>query len=507
VATVVSGFARALRAYAPWVAFAFGALHSLAFAPFEIAPLGPLCIAVLWWLWRGERPRRAAWIGFAFGAGLFLSGTYWLYTSIHGFGKAPIALAVFLMLGLVAIMGTYSALVGWLVARSGGTGYWRSLALLPGAWVLMEWFRGWFLSGFPWLAVGYSQIDTPLAGYAPVAGIYGLSLITAFTAGALLAVVEGVGLRRFLPVGAALLLWCAGIGLMRVEWTRPAGAAVSVALVQGAIPQDQKWQEDNREHTLQVYRAMTDEALGARIIVWPEAALPMLYHEVVPYLTGIYRSAQSRGSDLVLGLLRYDPELAHFRNGLVALSAANEAWYYKRRLVPFGEFFPVPTFIRSWMRLQSLAYVDFSPGDRDQGTLDAGGQKLGATICYEDAYAVEQLAVLKDATLLVNVSNDAWFGDSTAPHQHLQITRMRALEAGRWLIRATNNGVSAIIDSKGRVVARTHQFVPEVLKGDVIPLTGLTPYAVLRNWPALGLGVLLVLAALYRRRTAPAMGS
>lgn len=494
---------RAWANRAPWIAFPLGAVHSLAFAPFSIWPLGPLCLALLWWLWRGAPPRRAAWTGFAFGGGLFLAGTYWLYISIHGFGKAPIALALLLMLGLVAIMGSYSALLGWLVARfEARVGLWHWLAALPAAWVLMEWFRGWFLSGFPWLAVGYSQLDTPLAGYAPVLGVYGVSLLAAMTAGALCVLADGRGRTRYWPAAAAVLVWAGGFGLAQVEWTRPSGPPLSVALVQGSIPQDQKWQEDNRAHTFEVYRDLTRQAMGARLIVWPESALPVLYEEAVPFLTGIYQEAQSHGSDLLLGLIRYEGPNQQLRNGLVALSREEE-WYYKRRLVPFGEFFPVPSWVRAWMRLSSMAYVDFAPGAPDQGVLDAGGERLGATICYEDAYAVEQLAVLDRATLLVNVSNDAWFGDSTAPHQHLQIARMRALESGRWLMRATNNGVSALIDPHGRVVARSHQFEAEVLKGEVVPRTGLTPYAIVRNWPVLGACALLLgLAALRRLREA-----
>jgi apolipoprotein N-acyltransferase len=495
------GRAELFARYAPWTAFLLGALQSLAFAPFELWPLGPGCLALLWLLWQGVPPRRAAGIGFGFGAGLFLAGTYWLYTSIHVFGKAPLALAILLMLGLVAIMGAYAALLGWLIARfAPARGHWREVAMLPAAWVLMEWFRGWFLSGFPWLAVGYSQMDTPLAGYAPLAGVYSVSLAAALTAGALVTALDSRGAARALPLALVALLWGGGAVLAHIDWTRPNGAAVSVAIVQGAIPQDLKWLEDNRAHTLEVYRGLTQQALGARLVVWPESALPLLYHEAVPVLAEVYRDARARGSDLVLGLVRYDFQNGQYRNGLVALGDREE-WYYKRRLVPFGEFFPVPPFVRAWMRLKSLAYVDFMAGAADQGPLDAAGQKLGATICYEDAYAVEQLGVLRDATLLVNVSNDAWFGDSTAPHQHLQITRMRALEAGRWLIRATNNGVSALIDPHGRVAARSRQFEPEVLKGNVVPHGGLTPYAVVRNWPVVvACFGLLALGALRRRR-------
>ena len=493
--------AEAARARAPWLALPLGAAQSLAFAPFDLIPLGVLCLAALWWLWRDLSPRRAAATGFAFGAGLYLAGTYWLYTSIHVFGKAPLALAMLLMLGLVAIMGAYLAALGWLVARFlPPHGALRVLLALPAAWVLMEWFRGWFLSGFPWLALGYSVLDTPLAGYAPLLGVYGMSLGAAVTAGVLLALAGTHGRARLAVAALGAALWLGGALLGLVRWTQAAGPALRVALVQGAVPQDLKWQEENRGPTLALYRSLTEQAWGARIVVWPEASLPMLYHEAVPYLKEIYGAAQAHGADLVLGLLRYDFEHGQFRNGLVALGA-DEQWYYKRRLVPFGEFFPVPPIVREWMRLKSLAYVDFMAGAPDQGALGAAGQKLGATICYEDAYAVEQLGVLGEATLLVNVSNDAWFGDSTAPHQHLQIARLRALEAGRWLMRATNNGVSALIDSQGRVAARSRQFVPQVLKGEVVPRTGLTPYAIVGNWPVLGwCWAALAAGALARRR-------
>ena len=497
--------ARPWRRHARWLALPLGALQSLAFAPYALWPLGPACLVLLWWLWQGAGPRRAAASGFAFGAGLYLAGTYWLYTSIHVFGKAPLALAIVLMLGLVAIMGSYSALLGWLVARfAAPQGVWRLVAVLPAGWVLIEWLRGWFLSGFPWLALGYSQLDTPLAGYAPVAGIYAVSLATALTAGMLLHAWQCRGRARVVWLGTIAALWAGGALLARVEWTHPSAAPLSVALVQGAIPQDLKWQEDNREHTLQLYRQLTAGALGARLVVWPESALPELYHEAVPYLAELYRDAQARHSDLLLGLVRYDFDRQQYRNGLVSL-ARDEQWYYKRRLVPFGEFFPVPKFVRAWMRLKSLTYVDFLAGASEQPPLDAGGEKIAATICYEDAYAVEQLDVLRQATLLVNVSNDAWFGDSTAPHQHLQIARMRALEAGRWLMRATNNGISALIDPHGGVVAQSPQFQPVVLKGEVVPHSGLTPYAIVRNWPVLGACAGLLLAALLagRRRREP----
>jgi apolipoprotein N-acyltransferase len=480
-------------------ALSLGAVAALAFAPISwpIASIGSL--AGLWMLWSRRSPAGAAACGFAYGFGLFAVGTYWLYTAVHGVGKVPIPVALLLMGGLVSIMAAYYAAVGWCYARFAR----RHLPIdcvcvLPSMWILMEWLRGWFLSGFPWLAFGYSQIDTPLAGYAPVLGVYGASFAAALVAGGLVMAAH----RRF-AIAMAIFVCAYGAGylLRGVQFVVPSGPPVSVALVQGSVPQDEKWASESREPTKKLYAALTEQAWGSRIILWPEATLPQLYHDAVPFLSEVYAGARAHGSALVLGLLRYDADADSIRNGLVALDE-DEEWYYKRRLVPFGEYFPVPEFVRSWMRLQNLAYVDLAPGAERQPPLHVAGLKLGETICYEDSYAAEQLEVLKEADVLVNVSNDAWYGDSSAPHQHLEITRMRSLEAGRWMMRATNNGISALIAPDGRVVARTRQFVPEVLKGTVTPYSGLTPYARLGNRPVLILCVFGLLLGLYVPRRA-----
>lgn len=492
--------------YGAWLALASGAACSLAFAPGALFPLAVVCPAVLALLWESAPPRRAAALGFAFGAGLFLSGTYWIYTAVHVFGRAPIWLAIFLMLGLVAIMATYYALAGWLLARFlPRPGVMRHLLALPALWVLMEWLRGWLFSGFPWLETGYAHSDSPLAGFAPLGGIHLVTLASMVTAGALVSSLLGGVRERVTAIVIVASLWTTGVALRERSWTDPVGSDISVAIVQGAIPQDLKWEESHRAETLRLYRSMTEQVLGTDLIVWPEAALPSLAHEAGPYLAGLWEEAEEQGSDLMLGLLRYDELTGRYYNGLLALSGGEAGWYYKRRLVPFGEFFPVPGFMRRWMRLMSLTYVDMSPGAEDQPPLKAAGQKIGVTICYEDAYGSEQLAVLEEATLLVNVTNNAWFGDSTAPHQQLQMARFRALEAGRYLVRATSNGISGIIGPDGTVVERATQFVPEVLEGRVRPFVGLTPYARTGNWPVLVLSFCVCALSGYfgRRRGAP----
>jgi apolipoprotein N-acyltransferase len=493
---------RLLR-YRRLIAVVAGIGTSFAFAPYELPFLAWLGPALLFLLWEYESPREAAGTGFWFGAALFGAGTWWIYTAIHEFGQAPAWLALFLVGSLLAIKGAYYALLGYVVLRiapdpSPG----RSLLLIPAGWTLMDWLRGWLFTGFPWLQLGYSQSDTPLASLTTLGGIHLVTFAVAVFAGAIIVIFFQGGRGRFAAIALAAAFWVGGWFLDGREWTRPVGKPIDVALLQGAIPQDEKWLVENRSATLDKFRELNREALGARIIVWPESSIPVLAHEAAPYLAAIRAESVARGSDVLIGLLNFDLQTGEIRNGLYAMSSSGDGWYYKRRLVPFGEYFPVPAVVRNWMRLQSLPYYDMTPGAEHQPLLRAGGQRLAATICYEDAYGAEQLAALTTATLLVNATNNAWFGDSSAPHQQLQMARFRALEAGRFLFRSTSNGITAVIGPDGKVVSRIAQFKAGILRAKVQPRTGLTPYARTGNWPVLSFAFLVLIAfAIVRLRS------
>lgn len=494
------------KRYLELVALPLGALSSLAFAPFQWWPLAIVAPAGLFLLWQDVSPRRAALIGYAFGGGMFAAGTYWLYVSIHGFGKAPVLLAIALMVALVVLMASYLALLGFLANRfMPRRGAIRWLIGLPSTWVLLEWVRGWFLSGFGWLSLGYSQTDTVLAGWAPVGGIYLLSLWLVMMAGALVMVyTEGRATLRF-AVPALVLPWIAGWALWRIEWTQEAGRAVELAIVQGAIPQDQKWLAENRDESLRRYRDLTLSAVGTPLIVWPEAAAPDLANNLVPYINQLSEEARQRGSSLLLGLIRAEPGIegkVDYFNSILALGE-EFAWYDKHHLVPFGEFFPVPDAVRRWMRLMNLPYSDFSRGEAYQPPLQIAGLSLSASICYEDAYASSQIASARESTALVNVTNDAWFGRSTARHQHLQISRMRAIEAQRFLVRAANDGISAVIGPRGEFVARAPDFEAAVLRASITPRSGVPPYLRFGNLPWLALAFAGLIAAVWIGRRDP----
>jgi apolipoprotein N-acyltransferase len=484
---------------APWcgdaLALLVGALMPLAFAPLGLWPLAVVALAVLFGLWARD-PRRQAWRGGLFGLGMFGAGVYWLYISIHEFGNAPLALAAGLTLVLVAFLALFPALVGLIAARIPPTPFNR-IVTWPAAWVLVEWVRGWILTGFPWLAVGYSQIDTPLAGYGPVLGVYGVGWALVLSAALLALVVDRGGLR--LRVGALvglLTLWVLGWGLGRIEWTAPRGETLTASLIQGNITQDVKWSPTSLVQTLERYREMTHRAWDSDLILWPETAVPAFLHSVYDrYVAPLHAEAKAEGRAVLIGAPVLDTADDRYYNSLLAFGSG-EGVYSKRHLVPFGEYIPLSDLVAPVMSMIDIPLSEFSPGGADDALIRVGGFQFAASICYEDIFGEEVARGLDGADALINVSNDAWFGDSAAPHQHLQMARMRAIETGRYMLRATNTGVSAVIDPTGRIVARSPQFAPDILTAEIEAYAGATPYVVLGNWPVL---VLLGLTGIWAR--------
>ncbi|HYW93728.1 MAG TPA: apolipoprotein N-acyltransferase [Gammaproteobacteria bacterium] len=495
------GWGRFVRSVvAPLVA---GALLVPAFAPFDWWPLAAISLALLLGLWAGCRPRTAAARGFLFGVGCFGPGIYWLYISVHTFGGAPVWLAVALTVALIGYMSLYPAAAGWLLCRLfPGAGAVRSLLAFPALWALLEWLRSWLFTGFPWLSVGYSQIDTPLAGYAPVLGVFGVGMALALSAGCLWLLLSGPPRRRLLALGAAAAVWAGGALLGGVPWTHPDGRALTVALVQGNEPQNKKWLPDNLMPTLQRYLRLTDGHWNDDLIIWPEAAIPALYDNVSGFIDALGHKVASHHSHLMLGVLRHMQRGNRYFNSVLDIGPhGGRHFYYKRHLVPFGEYFPVPDFVRQWLRILHLPYTSLSPGRPDQPPLPVDGVPAGVSICYEDAFGSLIVRDVPPARILVNVSNDAWFGHSIALAQHLEMTRMRALEAGRPLLRTTNTGITALIGYRGRIRASLPKFHAAVLTGRVQPRRGATPYAIGANkWLVALAGAGLFLALLLAPR-------
>lgn len=484
-----------------------GALTPLAFAPFGLFPLALLAPAVLFLTWQQAGAARAAWRGFLYGFGLFGIGVSWVYVSLHTHGNMPAPLAGIAVIVFVAVLALFPAAVGAAQARFAAVPRALHLALLvPALWVAFEWVRGWFLTGFPWLNLGYSHADTPLAGFASWIGVYGVSFAVAVSAG-LLAAAWADRARRWrwcLPVLA--LVWMLGWSAGQVEWVRPAGAPLRVALVQANVPLQIKWLPEYRERIVDTYVSLSRQAPPADLYVWPEAAVPGYFDQVAPQLLPrLERLRREGGADFVIGAVERDPRGARYYNSVYALGRTQGS-YRKRHLVPFGEFLPLPGLFGWVIEYLHIPMSNFSAGDGGQALLHAAGHAIGVSVCYEDAFGEEVIDALPAASLLVNVSEDSWFGDSLAPHQRVQMARVRALESGRAVVRAANTGPSVIIDHRGTVAARSPQFEQYVLTGTVRPMAGATLYVRYGNAPIVTtvLVILIIAGSRAYRANSPA---
>ena len=482
---------------------AAGAVWPLAFAPFGYFPVAFVSLAALFLAWRGCRtPRRAFLRGWLFGLGCFGAGMTWIYESF-AFANVAGALAFVLTVAFVGCLALYPAVLGWILARSApaGSDALRLLAVYPAAWTLWEWVRGWAFTGFPWLQAGYSQLDGPGAGWLPVAGVHGAGALVALVAGGLAFALVRRDRRGFALLGAAVALWWAGAALARIEWVQPAGAPLEVAIVQGNIPQDQKWRREMRATTLERYAELTRRNLDADLVVWPESAMPGYLDRMREFTDGVRADAVERGSAVLTGAVIREASGGPYLNAVVMLGSESGV-YHKRRLVPFGEYMPFGFVLRPVARALGIRMSDFSPGPVEQAPIRLGPHALGVSICYEIAFSGAVRGDLPQAAVLVTVSNDAWFGDTIGPHQHLEIARVRAAETARWLVRATNTGLSAIVSSRGEVRASLPQF--EVAAGtfEVVPMRGETPYVRLGDAPIVVVLAVWLAAGLARARHA-----
>ena len=344
---------------------------------------------------------------------------------------------------------------------------------IPGAWLFIEWWRSWFLSGFGWLALGYAHTDNWLGGLAPVIGQFGLGLLTLMLAGALVALLLGDRRTRIASGALYLVVWGAAFGAARHRVDRALQPARSPSpWCRARFRRMRNGSTDNLESILELYKTRTREAHGAALIVWPESAIPDLANNHIEFYRDVYQEASAHGSSLMMGTLRAEenPKTGEeeYFNSVLSMdkSTPGVGWYDKHHLVPFTEFVPVPGFVRQWLRLMSLPYSDFNRGAAQQAPLEAAGQRISASVCYEDAYGATQLPALRTATMLVNVTNDAWFGHSPARYQHLQISRMRAMEAGRPMVRAANDGVSAVIGHRGEIIASAPEYEANVMRAE-----------------------------------------
>ena len=448
-----------------------GSALPLAFAPFDLWPLAFILPAGLIWLLDRDLPLRVVFsIGLWFGLGYFGFGVYWIYNSLHDFGQAPPVVAGGLTTLLIAYLALYPAatLTVWSYARRslGSIALW----LLPSLWFSFEWLKGWVITGMPWLSLGYSQTDSPLAGFAPVVGVYGISAICILGSVVLILLIRD---RRYSMLSLIVAIPFAGWLLLQVSWSQPTDS-LRVTMVQGNIPQEVKWQGGQQQAIFNTYWRETNLHWESDLIIWPETALPGNLVRIEDKLLRPMQQAVIENSTAIMsGVIGVEPDGSAFYNSLILL-AEERTLYHKRHLVMFGEYYPMRWLLDFFSGLILIPYSDLTPGPERQSQMRVHDLVFGVSICFEDAFSRDIFLDLPGANILVNVSNDAWFGDSTAPHQHLQIARMRSLESQRPMLRSTNTGVSAFIDHKGEIGTQSEQFKTESISAIVSGRSGVT---------------------------------
>jgi apolipoprotein N-acyltransferase len=469
----------------------------LSFAPFGFYPLAIIFPAILFYFWSEAKPVRSAWLGFLFGLGLFGAGASWVYVSIHEFGFMPAPLAALLVFLFVAVLSLFPAIAGGLQARIAKPGFVRLLFAAPVLWALMEWLRGWLLTGFPWLHLGYSQSNSLLMNLSPLIGVYGISLMVAILAAIAASMVRSRHKGQLLATGGlAAAIFFFGWIATDLQFVEPAGKKVDIALLQGNVPLSEKWKPGASHQIISHYVALSRGAANdAEIIVWPEGAVPDSWQHVSAWLgLSLPRRQDGSAPDYLIGTIDSEPA-GHYYNAAITVLATNNkpqasGIYRKHHLVPFGEFLPFKPLLGWLIDYLKIPMSDFSSWQGTQPDTKLAGWPVAISICYEDAFGEELAATVSDAAFLINISEDAWFGDSLAPHQRLQMAQLRARETGRYFVRAANTGITAVINEKGEVAASLEQFTSGALVSEVVPMKGITPYV--RYGNSLFLGLLLL---------------
>lgn len=489
------------------IALLSGASATLAFAPYSLwifAYIAPLCFLLVI---HQQSTKRATWLGFFWGLGYFATGISWVHISIDNFGGMPMAAGLFLMIGLISYLALYPTLFAFLLQRFFTShSLTKYLLAAPALWLVTDWLRGWVFTGFPWLWLGYSQIDSPLSVWGPIFGVEGITAVILISVGAITyALLEKKWGILLIPA----IIAATSFAIKPFDWVTPQPEkATKVALIQGNVNQAIKWLPRERWPTIMKYMDLTRKNWDADLIIWPEAAIPALEMEIPSFLHNLDSAATMNNSTVITGVVGQSPT-GNFYNNIISLGVngtkgydyQDQPRYSKHHLLPFGEFVPFEDLLRPLAPIFNLPMSSFSRGDYIQPNIEASGTHLAPALCYEIVYG-EQVRdnITEQTDYILTLSNDAWFGTSIGPLQHMEMAQMRALETGKPVIRSTNNGVTAITDHRGNITEQIPQFTTAVLRGEVIPTTGTTPYRYWGTWPLYFLVMISLIIAWRKRR-------
>ena len=410
--------------------------------------------------------------GFSFALGYFGAGMSWVHISMYQFGGTGVVLATLFTFGFVALLAVFPAIAYYLTRRFfshfSPSLFW--LVAWPVSWLLLEWIRSWIFTGLPWLNLGHSQLEGPLSGIMPILGADGATVWVLLVVG----LIQLTIFQREKLASKLVIAWIVNtlviLGLFKLSWVKPSGESLSVTVVQPNVSQENKWVPAYRIRAMQDLYRIT-EGDKNDLIIWPEAAIPALPSQIMDYLESIDALAQMQEQTILSGI-PVQTEGRYYN--AVQLYGTSAGEYHKRKLVPFGEYVPFEQQLRGLISFFDMPMSSFSKGDYDQPHLTIDGHQVALAICYEIIFPAMVAQQVAGSDYLVTLSNDAWFGDSHGPQQHLEIARIRALEYGIPIIRGTNDGISAIIDAEGNLIKTLGKGIAGTIQHDLQLQTGMT---------------------------------
>lgn len=462
-----------------------GIVIPFAFAPYNIYPIAVIAPAIVFYIWINDRPKEALWHGLLFGCGMFASGLNWLIASLHDHANLSLFSSLLIYSIIVFLLSIWFALAGWLASRFSSSQKWPALLLfLPSLWVITEIIRTHFLTGFPWLLLGYSQIDTSLALFSPWLGIYGVSYLTAICS-SLLVLLFTSKQYKWAFLAGLVTIFTFPVLFLGTTLNQQDKTSINVTLIPGNIPIKQKWQPQYIENILQYYLTRSENAQHTDLIIWPESALPTTLERMpASYMGKLKALASSNKADFVIGAVEMPstkPQKILYNSAIVI--GRQGGTYRKQQLIPFLEFYPLAfgrELIRKYFNIPMSSYQHGLP---NQPPIIASGTRIGVSICYELAYPELIRLSSSNAALLINLAEDGWINQPKATAQILQIARMRALETARYLIRVSNNGPSVVINSEGDIIAGNNNDYSQPVQSTVQKNHNQTYYTKLGNLP------------------------